>query len=73
MPKFQKNTNYKMKKSKATFDFGSKNQGLNKAKAKARKRVGEMIFKEDASHESTMAKGRRMNQAMTEINKYTDY
>ena len=27
---------FKMKKSKATFDFGAKNQGLNKAKTKAK-------------------------------------
>jgi len=62
-----------MKKSKATFDFGSKNQGLYKAKAKARKNVAQSIFMEDASHESLMSKGKRLSQAFSEIQKYTDY
>ena len=64
---------FKLKNGKNLWDFKSENQGLSKAKAKARKRAGEIIFKEDASHESIMEKGRRMKNAMTEINKYTDY
>ena len=73
MPKFQKNTNYKMNKSNSTFDFGSKNQGLNKAKAKARKDVAKSIFMEDASHEGLMSKGKKLHQAFREIQRYTDY
>ena len=64
---------FKLKNGKKLFDFKSENQGLNKAKAKARKRAGEIIFKEDASHKGLMAKGKKMTQAMTEITKYTDY
>jgi|TARA_R100001463_G_scaffold99543_1_gene154036 hypothetical protein len=64
---------FKMKKSKATFDFGAKNQGLNKAKTKARKNVAQSIFTEDASHKSLMSKGKKLGQAFSEIQKYKDY
>ena len=63
---------YKMK-GFSGFDFKSEKQGLNKAKAKARKTAADKIFMEDASHEGLMSKGKKLTQAMTEINKYTDY
>ena len=63
---------FKLKNGKNLWDFKSENQGLSKAKAKARKRAGQIIFNE-GNHESIMEKGRRMKDALTEINKYTDY
>ena len=63
---------YKMK-GFSGFDFKSKKQGLSKAKAKARKTAANKIFMEDASHKGLMAKGKKLTQAMKEINKYTDY
>ena len=72
MPTFSKNKGFKMK-NKGNFDFGSKNQGLNKAKKKARVTVANKIFMEDASHESLMSKGKKLHQAFKEIQGYTDY
>ena len=72
MPTFSKNKGFKMK-NKGNFDFGSKNQGLSKAKKKARVTAANKIFMEDSDHSSLMDKGKKMTDAMTEINKYTDY
>ena len=69
MPTFSKNKGFNMK-SKGNFDFGSKNQGLSKAKKKARKIAAKQISK---SSGGLMAKGKKMTQAQTEITKYTDY
>ena len=60
---------FKMKGSH--FDFNSKNQGLNKAKAKARTYVADKISKKKDA--SLMEKGKELNEASKEINKYTDY
>jgi len=64
---------YKMNKTNSTFDFGSTNQDLNKAKKKARKNVASSIFMEDASHEGLMSKGKKLHRAFKEIQGYTDY
>mgnify|MGYP003668711598 FL=1 len=69
-------TPYKMKGSpmQRNFDFNSKNQGLNKAKAKAKTEVADKIFMEDAAPElSLMEKGKKLGEANREINNYTDY
>ena len=69
-------TPYKMKGSpmQRNFDFNSKNQGLNKAKAKARTNAADGIFKEDAAPElSLMEKGKKLGEANKEINNYTDF
>ena len=69
------NTPYKMKGSpmQRNFDFNSKNQGLNKAKAKARTNAADKIFMEDASQKGLMEKGKELGEANKEINNYTDY
>ena len=69
------NTPYKMKGSpmQRNFDINSTNQGLNKAKAKARTNAADRIFKEDASQKSLMEKGKEIGEANKEINNYTDY
>jgi|TARA_R110000823_G_scaffold304387_1_gene426065 hypothetical protein len=62
-------TPYKQKKF-SEFDFGSKNQGLNNAKRKAKKDAANKI---NASKKGLMEKGKALNEANKEINKYTDY
>ena len=64
---------FKLKNRKKLFDFKSEDQDLNKAKKKARKNVAEEIFMEDSDYSSLMDKGKKMTDAMTEIQKYTDY
>jgi hypothetical protein len=63
---------YKMKGNpmQRNFDINSKNQGLNKAKAKAKTDVAGKI---NASQKGLVEKGRELNEANKEINKYTDY
>tara|TARA_R110000782_G_scaffold95102_1_gene179014 strand:- start:74 stop:301 length:228 start_codon:yes stop_codon:yes gene_type:complete len=69
------NMAFKMKGSpmQRNFDINSTNQGLNKAKAKARTNAADRIFKEDASQKSLMEKGKELGEANKEINNYTDY
>tara|TARA_B110000046_G_scaffold79947_1_gene88115 strand:+ start:272 stop:499 length:228 start_codon:yes stop_codon:yes gene_type:complete len=69
------NMAFKMKGSpmQRNFDINSTNQGLNKAKAKARTNAADGIFKEDASQKSLMEKGKELGEANKEINNYTDY
>tara|TARA_R110002124_G_scaffold285742_1_gene464717 strand:+ start:250 stop:477 length:228 start_codon:yes stop_codon:yes gene_type:complete len=69
------NMAFKMKGSpmQRNFDINSTNQGLNKAKAKARTNAADRIFKEDASQKSLMEKGKEIGEANKEINNYTDY
>jgi len=64
---------FKLKNRKKLFDFKSEDQGLNKEKKKARKNVAEEIFMEDSDHSSLMDKGKKLTDAMTEIQRYTDY
>tara|TARA_R110000796_G_scaffold235027_1_gene353970 strand:+ start:580 stop:807 length:228 start_codon:yes stop_codon:yes gene_type:complete len=69
------NMAFKMKGSpmQRNFDINSTNQGLNKAKAKARTNAADRIFKEDASQKGLMEKGKELGEANKEINNYTDY
>ena len=64
---------FQLKNRKKLFDFKSEDQELSKAKKKARVTAADKIFMEDSDHSSLMDKGKKMTDAMTEINKYTDY
>ena len=57
----------------AKFDFKSEDQGLNEAKKKARVDVADQIFMEDASEKGLMEKGKKLGEAFSEIQQYTDY
>jgi hypothetical protein len=48
-------------------------QGLYEAKKEARKTVAEKIFMEGADNEGLMKKGKKLGQAFSEIQQYTDY
>ena len=84
MPKFKENPNpLKYGKKSSTFKMkGHSLPGINQrsdakakyeAKKEARKTVAEKIFMEDTDNEGLMKKGKKLGQAFSEIQQYTDY